>query len=120
MASIKLGQLLNLGAGLLRNSFTNQQTKAMAQNLLQDSKLELRDKKAPLSHMRSDPLAFTNIKFPRDLGNTDQGHYMIFYIISNSHSKFPDKQFNEGFLVLVLYLKQVQVTKQVMLRENIT
>ena len=61
MASIKLGQLLNLGAGLLRNSFTNQQTKAMAQNLLQDSKLELRDKKAPLSHMRSDPLAFTNI-----------------------------------------------------------
>ena len=98
MASIKLGQLLNLGAGLLRNSFTNQQTKAMAQNLLQDSKLELRDKKAPLSHMRSDPLAFTNIKFPRDLGNTDQGHYMIFYIISNSHSKFPDKQFNEDLL----------------------
>ena len=98
MASIKLGQLLNLGAGLLRNSFTNQQTKAMAQNLLQDSKLELRDKKAPLSHMRSDPLAFTNIKFPRDLGNTDQGHYMIFYIISNSHSKFADKQFNEGLL----------------------
>ena len=98
MASIKLGQLLNLGAGLLRNSFTNQQTKAMAQNLLQDSKLELRNKKAPLSHMRSDPLAFTNIKFPRDLGNTDQGHYMIFYIISNSHSKFADKQFNEGLL----------------------
>ena len=98
MASIKLGSLLSLGSGILKNALASQQSKSMAQDLLKTSKLELRDKKAPTAHMRSDPLEFTNIKFPRDLGNTDQGHYMIFYIISNTHSKFQDKQFNEQLL----------------------
>ena len=98
MASIKLGSLLSLGSGMLKNALASQQSKSMAQDLLKTSKLELRDKKAPTAHMRSDPLEFTNIKFPRDLGNTDQGHYMIFYIISNTHSKFQDKQFNEQLL----------------------
>ena len=98
MASIKLGSLLSLGSGMLKNALASQQSKSMAQDLLKTSKLELRDKKAPTAHMRSDPLEFTNIKFPRDLGNTDQGHYMIFYVISNTHSKFQDKQFNEQLL----------------------
>ena len=98
MASIKLGSLLSLGSGILKNALASQQSKSMAQDLLKTSKLELRDKKAPTAHMQSDPLEFTNIKFPRDLGNTDQGHYMIFYIISNTHSKFADKQFNEQLL----------------------
>ena len=86
MASIKLGQLINLGSGILKNALASQQSKSMAQDLLKTSKLELRDKKAPTAHMQSDPLEFTNIKFPRDLGNTDQGHYMIFYVISNNGS----------------------------------
>ena len=98
MASIKLGSLLSLGSGILKNALASQQSKSMAQDLLKTSKLELRDKKEPTAHMRSDPLEFTNIKFPRDLGNTDQGHYMIFYVISNTHSKFADKQFNEQLL----------------------
>ena len=98
MASIKLGSLLSLGSGILKNALASQQSKSMAQDLLKTSKLELRDKKAPTAHMRSDPLEFTNIKFPRDLGNTDNGHYMIFYVISNTHSKFADKQFNEQLL----------------------
>ena len=98
MASIKLGSLLSLGSGILKNALASQQSKSMAQDLLKTSKLELRDKKAPTAHMQSDPLEFTNIKFPRDLGNTDQGHYMIFYVISNTHSKFADKQFNEQLL----------------------
>ena len=88
MASIKLGSLLSLGSGILKNALNNsQQSKSMAQDLLKTSKLELRNKKRLRSYT-SDPLEFTNIKFPRDLGNTDQGHYMIFYIISNTHSKF--------------------------------
>ena len=98
MASIKLGSLLSLGSGVLKNALASQQSKSMAQDLLKTSKLELRDKKAPTAHMQSDPLEFTNIRFPRDLGNTDNGHYMIFYIISNTHSKFADKQFNEQLL----------------------
>ena len=98
MASIKLGSLLSLGRGVLKNALASQQSKSMAQDLLKTSKLELRDKKAPTAHMQSDPLEFTNIRFPRDLGNTDNGHYMIFYVISNTHSKLQDKQFNEQLL----------------------
>ena len=98
MDSKKLGSLISLGSGILKNALASQQSKSMAQDLLKTSKLELRDKKAPTAHMQSDPLEFTNIKFPRDLGNTDQGHYMIFYVISNTHSKIQDKQFNEDLL----------------------
>ena len=98
MASIKLGSLISLGSGILKNALASQQSKSMAQDLLKTSKLELRDKKEPTAHMQADPLEFTNIRFPRDLGNTDNGHYMIFYIISNTHSKFQDKQFNEQLL----------------------
>ena len=98
MASIKLGSLLSLGSGMLKNALASQQSKSMAQDLLKTSKLELRDKKAPTAHMKSDPLEFTNIKFPRDLGNTDQGHYMIFYVISNTHSKLQDQDFAYNLL----------------------
>ena len=98
MASIKLGSLLSLGSGILKNALASQQSKSMAQDLLKTSKLELRDKKAPTAHMQSDPLEFTNIKFPRDLGNTDQGHYMIFYVISNTHSKLQDQDFAYNLL----------------------
>ena len=56
MASIKLGSLLSLGSGMLKNALASQQSKSMAQDLLKTSKLELRDKKAPTAHMRSDPL----------------------------------------------------------------
>ena len=45
MASIKLGSLLSLGSGILKNALASQQSKSMAQDLLKTSKLELRDKK---------------------------------------------------------------------------
>ena len=73
MKKIKLGSLLSLGSGILKNALASQQSKSMAQDLLKTSKLELRDKKALYGSYESDPLEFTNIKFPRDLGNTDQG-----------------------------------------------
>lgn len=99
MASIKLGQLLSIGGGFLKNGFaakSSQQTKAAAQDLLKKSKLELPSTKEPTSHMKSNPLGFASIQFPRDLGNSEQGHYMIFYVVSNKHSEQTDKAFNNS------------------------
>jgi len=98
MASIKLGQLLTLGGGLaqgLGSSQSNQQTKALAKDLLTKSKLELPASKEPTAHMQSNPLGFSQIQFPRDLGNSEQGHYMIFYTISSKHSTAADLKFAE-------------------------
>jgi len=98
MASIKLGQLLTLGGGLVQglgSSQSNQQTKALAKDLLTKSKLELPASKEPTAHMQSNPLGFSQIQFPRDLGNSEQGHYMIFYTISSKHSTAADLKFAE-------------------------
>ena len=98
MASIKLGQLLTLGGGLVQglgSNLSSQQTQAAAKDLLQKSKLELPASKEPTAHMKSNPLGFTQIQFPRDLGNSEQGHYMIFYTISSKHSTAADLKFAE-------------------------
>lgn len=98
MGSIKIGQLLGSFAGAaLRNHFAStdsNQTSAAAAKLLKESPLEVGN--APLQHMEADKLAFSNIKFPSDLGNSEQGHYMIFYTVSNKHSVALDNQFNES------------------------
>ena len=73
MASIKLGQLLQLGGGLatgFASNLSSQQTKAAAQDLLKKSKLELPSAKEPTAHMKSNPLGFSQIQFPKDLCNS--------------------------------------------------
>jgi len=86
MPSIKLGQLMSLATKFSGNALSNQQAKAAASNLLKQSPLEIPDAKAPTSHMSADTLTFAPIQFPSDLGNDEQGHFMIFYSISNKHS----------------------------------
>jgi len=86
MPSIKLGQLMSLANRFSGNALSNTQAKAAASNLLKQSPLEIPDAKAPTSHMSADTLTFAPIQFPSDLGNDEQGHFMIFYSISNKHS----------------------------------
>jgi len=86
MPSIKLGQLMSLATKFSGNALTNQQAKAAASNLLKQSPLEIPDAKSPTSHMKANTLSFAPIQFPSDLGNDEQGHFMIFYSISNKHS----------------------------------
>jgi hypothetical protein len=92
MASIKLGQLMSLANRFSGNALSNQQAKAAASNLLKQSPLEIPDAKAPTSHMASNTLSFAPIQFPSDLGNDEQGHFMIFYSISNKHSALSDQK----------------------------
>src|SRR5210317_270282 len=93
MASIKLGQLMSLANRFSGNALSNQQAKAAASNLLKQSPLEIPDEKAPTSHMKANTLSFAPIQFPSDLGNDEQGHFMIFYSISNKHSTINDQKF---------------------------
>jgi hypothetical protein len=97
MASIKLGQLLAVGGSFINGLSGNKssaQSKAAAQDLLKKSKLELPSTKEPTSHMKANPLGFASIQFPRDLGNSEQGHYMIFYVVSSKHSEITDNKFH--------------------------
>ena len=48
----------------------------------------------PTAHLVKNPLEFTNIQFPRDLG-VGGGHYIIFYSISNNKSIEEDTKFNK-------------------------
>jgi len=93
MPSIKLGQLMSLATKFSGNALSNQQAKAAASNLLKQSPLEIPDAKSPTSHMKANTLSFAPIQFPSDLGNDEQGHFMIFYSISNKHSVLSDRSF---------------------------
>ena len=100
MPSIKLGQALSVvnqflggGKGLSQNP------KAAAVDLLKKSPLEMKTG-APTAHLVKNPLEFTNIQFPRDLG-VGGGHFIIFYSISNNKSITRDRKFNKDIGVSI-------------------
>ena len=94
MASIKLGQALSVVSNFLGASKSGGGSpKMQAAQLLKKSPLEMKTG-APTAHLVENPLAFTNIQFPRDLG-IGGGHFIIFYSISNNKSLATDKKFNK-------------------------
>ena len=94
MASIKLGQALSVVSNFLGASKSGGGSPKMkAAQLLKKSPLEMKTG-APTAHLVENPLAFTNIQFPRDLG-IGGGHFIIFYSISNNKSIETDKSFNK-------------------------
>jgi len=95
MASIKLGSLLGLKNKLFGGGLPSH-PKAMAQELLTKNPLTIDPTQSPTAHLVKNPLGFTNIQFPRDLGSQNgMGHYIIFYSISNNKSINLDKKFND-------------------------
>jgi len=100
MPSIKLGQALSvvnqfLGGG----KGVSQNPKAAAVDLLKKSPLEMKTG-SPTAHLVKNPLEFTNIQFPRDLG-VGGGHFIIFYSISNNKSITRDRKFNKDIGVSI-------------------
>ena len=94
MPSIKLGQALSVVNQFLGSSKGLSATpKAAAVDLLKKSPLEMKTGE-PTAHLVKNPLEFTNIQFPRDLG-LGGGHYIIFYSISNNKSLDRDTKFNK-------------------------
>ena len=94
MPSIKLGQALSVVNQFLGGSGgVAASPKQAAVDLLKKSPLEMKSG-SPTAHLVKNPLEFTNIQFPRDLG-TGGGHYIIFYSISNNKSLERDTEFNK-------------------------
>ena len=78
MASIKLSQIMSVANSFLGGSGgLSKHPKAAATELLKKNPLELNFSKSPTAHLVKNPLEFTNITFPRDLG-TGGGHFIIF------------------------------------------
>jgi len=72
-------------------SISGNQSKVAAE-LLKKSPLEVDFD--PTEKLNADPLQFSHIQYPLDLGNNNEGgHYILFYAIRNSFDK-PDKKSN--------------------------
>ena len=101
MGSIKLGSALSvvsqfLGQGKSGGGGT---PKMKAASLLKESPLEMKTG-SPTAHLVKNPLAFTSLQYPRDLG-TGGGHFIIFYSISNNKSMDIDQKFNKSIGVKI-------------------
>ena len=100
MGSIKLGQAISMAANFLgAKSSSAASPKQKAADLLKESPLEMKTG-SPTAHLVKNPLAFTSLQYPRDLG-TGGGHFIIFYSISNTKSLKEDNKFNESIGVKI-------------------
>ena len=100
MGSIKLGQAISMAANFLgAKSSSSASPKQKAADLLKESPLEMKTG-SPTAHLVKNPLAFTSLQYPRDLG-TGGGHFIIFYSISNTKSLKEDNKFNESIGVKI-------------------
>jgi len=93
MPSIKLGQALSVVNQFLGGSGgVAASPKQAAVDLLKKSPLEMKASNGQ-AHLVGNPLAFTSLQYPRNLG-VDGGHFIIFYSISNNKSLDKDTEFN--------------------------
>ena len=100
MGSIKLGQAISMAANFLgAKSSSSASPKQKAADLLKESPLEMKTG-SPTAHLVKNPLAFTSLQYPRDLG-TGGGHFIIFYSISNNKSMDIDQKFNKSIGVKI-------------------
>ena len=94
MPSIKLGQALSVVNQFLGGSGgVAASPKQAAVDLLKKSPLEMKASNGQ-AHLVGNPLAFTSLQYPRNLG-VDGGHFIIFYSISNNKSLDKDTEFNK-------------------------
>ena len=101
MASVKLSDIFNIKSKLFGGGLPSN-PKAAAQDLLTSNPLTIDVTKSPTAHLVKNPLGFTNIQFPKDLGlQNGMGHYILFYSISNNKSIDLDRQFNDKIGVSV-------------------
>ena len=64
------------------NAISGEQGKVAAQ-LLKKSPFEKMD--SPMEALKRDPLAFSQVQYPLDLTNNEQGHYILFYTLMNRY-----------------------------------
>ena len=76
------------------NQITGQaQNSKIAAKLLNKSPLEIEDN-SPSSHMKENPFDFTQVAFPQEAGEMQNGHYIVFDILMHNESAFKMTSFD--------------------------
>lgn len=93
LKSLKTGFLSEINGAVsaitgLNQAASEQQGKVAAE-LLQKSPFEIDD--SPQEKMKRNPLAFSSVNYPLDLGSDELGHYILFYTLQNSYASGKNK-----------------------------
>jgi len=88
LATPFLNNAINNVVSNFTNGVSGSQAKVAAQ-LLKKSPFEVADSQQ--EGLKRDPLAFSHVQYPIDLGQSEQGHYIIFYTYKNNFARYDNK-----------------------------
>jgi len=81
MATPFLDDITSAVNGLTQGSSISGAEGKVAAQLLKKSPLEAKD--SPMEALKRNPLDFSQVQYPLDLTNNEQGHYILFYTLMN-------------------------------------
>ena len=81
MATPFLNDITSAVGGLTSGSAISGSEGKVAAQLLKKSPFEKMD--SPMEALKRNPLAFSQVQYPIDLTNNEQGHYILFYTLAN-------------------------------------
>jgi len=81
MATPFLNDITSAVGGLTSGSAISGAEGKVAAQLLKKSPLEAKD--SPMEALKRNPLDFSQVQYPLDLTNNEQGHYILFYTLMN-------------------------------------
>ena len=81
LATPFLSDITSAVNGLTSGSAISGEQGKVAAQLLKKSPFEKMD--SPMEALKRDPLAFSQVQYPLDLTNNEQGHYILFYTLMN-------------------------------------
>ena len=70
--------------GVMSGFMPSAQGGAVAQQIVNEPSPLAASVKDPSETLKSDPLSFTHMRYPYELGNEELGHYIIFYSMANN------------------------------------
>ena len=90
LATPFLNNAINNAVSSFTNGVSGSQAKVAAQ-LLKKSPFEVADSEQ--EGLKRDPLAFSHVQYPLDLGSSELGHYILFYTYANNFARSDSKDF---------------------------
>ena len=102
VANVIKGRIGNMVAGAITNKLMSSfadagQTKKVAAKLLSKSPLEIGNM-SPTAHMAENPYSYGTVCYPQETANLGDGHYVMFDILTDKHSKYKSSTFDNGRL----------------------
>ena len=88
LATPFLNNAINNAVSSFTSGVSGSQAKVAAQ-LLKKSPFEVADSEQ--EGLKRDPLAFSHVQYPLDLGSAEYGHYILFYTFANNFSRAGNK-----------------------------